>query len=159
MLLYNRLTCRVNYSVRRAALAPLTAKFAPEPTLDPIPEPPRVSAPMHTAGPMVLGRGLCASRPAADRDRVAAAIVGAIHEQPAHTHVAHFGEGDLLRPLRHLDPIVHKRVRGWLTHLRSSSRSSVGHRRIDTGCARLRSRIPPSRLPSRGPLERGPPHP
>ena len=55
MLLYNRLTCRVNYSVRRAALAPLTAKFAPEPTLDPIPEPPRVSAPMHTAGPMVLG--------------------------------------------------------------------------------------------------------
>ena len=55
MLLYNRLACRGNYSARRAALAPLTAKFAPEPTLDPIPEPPRVSAPMHTAGPMVLG--------------------------------------------------------------------------------------------------------
>jgi len=45
----------VNYSARRAALAPLTVKFAPEPALGPIPEPPRVSAPMHTAGPMVLG--------------------------------------------------------------------------------------------------------
>jgi hypothetical protein len=32
-------------------LAPLTTKFAPEPALDPIPEPPWVSALMHTAGP------------------------------------------------------------------------------------------------------------
>jgi hypothetical protein len=38
---------------------------------------------------------------AADRDRVAAAIVGAIDQQAAHTHAAHFGEGDLLRAVEH----------------------------------------------------------
>ena len=46
-----RLDLPDHHSAHRAALAPLTAKFAPEPALDPIPEPPRVSAPMHTAGP------------------------------------------------------------------------------------------------------------
>jgi hypothetical protein len=34
---------------------------------------------------------------------VAAAVVGAIDQQPAHAHLAQLGEGDLLRPLRHLD--------------------------------------------------------
>ena len=34
---------------------------------------------------------------AADRDRVAAAVVGSIDQEPAHAHVAHVAERDLLR--------------------------------------------------------------
>jgi hypothetical protein len=37
----------------------------------------------------------------ADRDRVAAAVVGAIDQQAADAHVAHFAEGDLLRAVGH----------------------------------------------------------
>jgi hypothetical protein len=33
----------------------------------------------------------------ADCDRVAATMVGAIDKHPAHAHVAHLSEGDLLR--------------------------------------------------------------
>jgi hypothetical protein len=32
----------------------------------------------------------------ADRDRVAAAIIGALDQDAAHAHGAHFGEGDFL---------------------------------------------------------------
>ena len=38
---------------------------------------------------------------AADGDGVAAAVVGAIDHQAAHAHVAHLGEGDLLRAVGH----------------------------------------------------------
>jgi hypothetical protein len=33
---------------------------------------------------------------AADRDRVAAAIVGAVDQNAANAHIAHFGKGDFL---------------------------------------------------------------
>ena len=46
----------------------------------------------------IIGPGI-----SADRDRVAAAVVGAIDQQPANAHLAHFGEGDFLRTVRH-DP-------------------------------------------------------
>ena len=36
-----------------------------------------------------------------DGNRMAAAIVGAVHQQPAHPHFAHFGERDFGRALRH----------------------------------------------------------
>jgi len=38
----------------------------------------------------------------ADCERVAAAIVSAVDQQPAHAHFAHFGEGDLLRAVGHV---------------------------------------------------------
>jgi len=36
-----------------------------------------------------------------ERDRVRALIVGAIDKQPAHAHLAHLGENDLLRLVQH----------------------------------------------------------
>src|SRR6516225_9903950 len=46
--------------------------------------------------PGIIGPGI-----AADRDGVATAVVGAIDQQAAHAHFAHFAEGDLYLALGH----------------------------------------------------------
>jgi hypothetical protein len=45
--------------------------------------------------------GIIGPRIAADRNRVAAAVVGAIDQQAAHAHFAHLAKRDLLRAVVH----------------------------------------------------------
>jgi hypothetical protein len=65
--------------VRPDISASLATSFAYEPRLD-------------VGQPDVVG-----PRISADRNGMAAAIVGAVHEDPVHATLAHLSEGDLLR--------------------------------------------------------------
>ena len=47
--------------------------------------------------------GIIGPRIAAHGDQVAALVVGAVDQQPAHAAVAHLGKADLLRAVRHHD--------------------------------------------------------
>jgi hypothetical protein len=65
----------------------------------------------HSQNPAARRRSISESpnviRPpavAADRDGMAALVIRAIDQDTAHAHVAHFGEGDFLRP-------IHRRIK------------------------------------------------
>jgi hypothetical protein len=53
----------------------------------------------HIIGPRIRAHG----------DAVAAAVVGALHEQPTHAHLAHLGKGDLCGEVGH-DAALYRRA-------------------------------------------------
>jgi hypothetical protein len=51
-----------------------------------------MTAGLNVGQPQIIGPAI-----GADRDRVAALVIGAVHQDATNAHVAHLGERDLLR--------------------------------------------------------------